>query len=840
MILDPLKKFYLNRLLSKLDSVPVMIREEIGYLKLKVLIEKILCENTQSQQEVFQALDKVALPANSSAINQSCTSTYAIFMKGFCYWLGIGVKKNNEKALELFNSLQFDQLAICAKAEIYLGSSKDKQATAHRILHAAQKDEVAISSYLLGIYGLMKELPIDKIIVAFRMALNAGLSAARLPLADLLWQQGGIVNLENARALCDEAAKQVDVLAQYKLSYFLENGIGGPKDLKESFDWCYQAALQNNGEACCALGLKYLRGIGIEFSLKLAFEWLHKADKTNNLSLEGEFEIAKFYAKGLANVTQNLDKACFHYIKILEFSLKNKQNKDNNNAVIALQNKAAIELLSMRKDMNVMARSGNLLMQSTLANLYSRNLYYKPLISDADFRLMQVKLKLNLIDELDLSDQLMSVDLIYTLLTDLAKNTSVKTLDLTGSPLKSNTMEYLSTILEDNDNITGLHLGQTNIDNSLLEKLSKCLSKNTKLQELSLWGNDIGSARMVDAHKRRDVNGSRALCRHKSEMGLLSIVNALKRNKHTALRSLWLADNRLDFQCLKYFKTLLEVNKSLCYLTFGAKEGRNLSFGTDFTPTFEDVRTILSTEDNEDYTDDEIEDLTTAIQLKLKDNQKTQQNEKHAAQQKESSEQNERTRNNMEGEEGSNLCDSSALVPLVENTNALLTIEQQIQEQVQLDREEQMELEKSLERVNRIKIEELQSELNQLLRQQFHYSIEYHKEKVRTKDKFFDDSAADSAAVATTGIVCGNAKAKESNNYEITHSCEIKQLCELFSAQSKVLSNPTFRKHGLNCPQRGLEQAREGFRKKIIFNFSIPEDNEHDRRSSFSSSILAG
>ena len=51
---------------------------------------------------------------------------------------------------------------------------------------------------------------------------------------------------------CRKAAEQGNIIAQYNLGYYLEHGIGVPKNRKQAIHWYYQSAQQGYPDAKAA------------------------------------------------------------------------------------------------------------------------------------------------------------------------------------------------------------------------------------------------------------------------------------------------------------------------------------------------------------------------------------------------------------------------------------------------------------------------------------------------------------------------------------------------------------------------------------------------------------
>ncbi|MFA6617974.1 MAG: tetratricopeptide repeat protein [Candidatus Neomarinimicrobiota bacterium] len=178
--------------------------------------------------------------------NQDAESIYNL---GVAYANGVGIEKNEKKAVELW-------------------------------AQAAEMDYF-IASYNLGNwYFHGREVRQDyKIAVEYyKKATDRGMLEAINNLANCYYRGLGVPidNVEAAR-LYLLAAEKGFAESQYHLGNCYYFGHGVEKSNHEMFIWHKKAALQGHAEAECNLGIYYADGIGVRKDLNEAYNWFKKA-----------------------------------------------------------------------------------------------------------------------------------------------------------------------------------------------------------------------------------------------------------------------------------------------------------------------------------------------------------------------------------------------------------------------------------------------------------------------------------------------------------------------------------------------------------------------------------
>ncbi|MBQ7734278.1 MAG: sel1 repeat family protein [Synergistaceae bacterium] len=99
-----------------------------------------------------------------------------------------------------------------------------------------------------------------------------------------------------------EKAMAGDVVAQFKLGYIFERGLGVAKDDAEAFKWYSKAAGCGHPCAQFFIALMYNEGRGVEKNDFLAAKWLRRAAVRGNKEAQYLFGKKVYYGEG---VTQN-------------------------------------------------------------------------------------------------------------------------------------------------------------------------------------------------------------------------------------------------------------------------------------------------------------------------------------------------------------------------------------------------------------------------------------------------------------------------------------------------------------------------------------------------------
>ena len=108
----------------------------------------------------------------------------------------------------------------------------------------------------------------------------------------------GLEKNEREAVICwKRAAELGGSLGQYKYGICYQIGMGLKQDNKKAFDWIKKSAKQGNAEAQYKLGCYYLDGVGTSPNSKAAYRWLLKAKKQGNKEAINMLE-QHYYADG--------------------------------------------------------------------------------------------------------------------------------------------------------------------------------------------------------------------------------------------------------------------------------------------------------------------------------------------------------------------------------------------------------------------------------------------------------------------------------------------------------------------------------------------------------------
>ncbi|MCR4667223.1 MAG: SEL1-like repeat protein [Desulfovibrio sp.] len=219
-------------------------------------------------------------PSEKSSAQRVVTDPEArsLFLEGFAYAHGNGVKKNAHEAF------------LCYEK-------------AHALGYAPATYNLA-RMYLQG-NGVEKN--VEKALEYFLIAAEKGLRLAQYSLASL-YDEGGVKkDMERALYWYTKAAEQGDAWAEYRLACLYEEGKGVGQDLSKAVFWYKKSADQGNPPALNNLATLYETGRGgLEKDPSFAVRLYHKAAmKGHSIS---QFNLARCYQYGLG-VQKSISKA---------------------------------------------------------------------------------------------------------------------------------------------------------------------------------------------------------------------------------------------------------------------------------------------------------------------------------------------------------------------------------------------------------------------------------------------------------------------------------------------------------------------------------------------------
>lgn len=112
-------------------------------------------------------------------------------------------------------------------------------------------------------------------------------------------RNGKAKDYQKARELIGKAASQGYAPAQTQLGYMYGKGLGGQKNLGESFVWTRKAAMQGHTIAQYNLGLKYNHGNGVDEDKTEATKWFKKAAQQEHKDSQSMMGQAYFNGYGV-------------------------------------------------------------------------------------------------------------------------------------------------------------------------------------------------------------------------------------------------------------------------------------------------------------------------------------------------------------------------------------------------------------------------------------------------------------------------------------------------------------------------------------------------------------
>ena len=217
---------------------------------------------------------------------------------GFCYQSGMGVIKDEKKAMQWFQKSAEQKNAM---AQHYLGGcywqgkgvrKDEKKAIEYFEAAASQNYEYPLDQ--LGdcyCYGEGVKLNYAKAFEYYEKAANLGLNSARRKLAHAyFWGRGVEKNDKKAVELYKKAADEGDSHSAYNLACSYLNGIGTEKNIVLCMKYATQSADKCDPDAQFFLFKRYYYGIEVKADEKKALEYLKEA--ANNGHKDALFQLA--------------------------------------------------------------------------------------------------------------------------------------------------------------------------------------------------------------------------------------------------------------------------------------------------------------------------------------------------------------------------------------------------------------------------------------------------------------------------------------------------------------------------------------------------------------------
>ncbi|GES81544.1 kinase-like domain-containing protein [Rhizophagus clarus] len=297
-------------IVDKLIDHLIRMHDELSYIPIDT--KEIIDQNIQNLNKPLQ--NKIS----DWLIKNQISSKY-IFFRGFLYYSGIIVKKNEDKAFGLFSKASKDNYSI---AQIYLGKCYENgngiekdDSKAFEWYEKAAKNGNKIAQYNLGCFyekgkGIRKDK--NKAIEWYERSAKQDYSYAQFSLG-YLYENGGKIDqdLEKAIYWYKKASKNGDKRAQYKLGYFYKKGKGMQKrDVNKAIEWYERSAKQEYSHAQYTLGYLYEQGKKIGQDLEKAIYSYEKAAKNGNKI--AQYKLGLIYEKG-EGTQKDINKAIQWY-----------------------------------------------------------------------------------------------------------------------------------------------------------------------------------------------------------------------------------------------------------------------------------------------------------------------------------------------------------------------------------------------------------------------------------------------------------------------------------------------------------------------------------------------
>ena len=229
-----------------------------------------MSKKADKQQLAYEVADKLANDGNKEAS----------LLLGLMYDRGIVVGKSSDSAVRWYQQSGENPVSAFILGTYSAsgdGLSKDTE-KAHDLLEKAVASNFSYANLNLAVLNKQNDL---EFLDYLNTALSQSNSTAGLLLADYyLSESDDKAQLQDARKIYEQFAKQGDKDAQLKLGFLYEKGIGGKVNYAKAKDWYSEAAHQNQAQAQFLLARLYHLGkIGKSPDIQLAKKWYKKARK---------------------------------------------------------------------------------------------------------------------------------------------------------------------------------------------------------------------------------------------------------------------------------------------------------------------------------------------------------------------------------------------------------------------------------------------------------------------------------------------------------------------------------------------------------------------------------
>ncbi|CAJ0867667.1 12270_t:CDS:2, partial [Entrophospora sp. SA101] len=256
-------------------------------------------------------------------------------MLGFLCQYGIGVKRDEEKAFDIYTNLL---LLNCKESKIiyyllgmcyqYGTDIKKEYCEAFECYLKSAEEKNSNGQYRLGFcyqYGIGTKKNYNK---AFQWYLKCAENQNSVGEYNIgcCYQFGiGIQqDYEEAFEWYLKSANHEDSDGQCNVGYCYHFGIGIEKDENKAFEWYLKSAEDENSNGHNQLGHCYQYGIGKEKNYNQAFQWYLKSAENQNSV--GQYNVGYCYHHGIG-IQQDLDRAFQWYSKSAENGNRNGQNQ---------------------------------------------------------------------------------------------------------------------------------------------------------------------------------------------------------------------------------------------------------------------------------------------------------------------------------------------------------------------------------------------------------------------------------------------------------------------------------------------------------------------------------
>lgn len=220
------------------------------------------------------------------------------FLAGFCYLLGIGTERNDEKAFEYFNKAftSFEDISRQSSPSVAEMLKKELEYNSWKPIQLSEEERAELGNGKILKIGESPESEQDELIIPIPLSDYLGSTVAFLIGYCYAEGRGTDQDYQKAFEWFRKSADLGNAEAMANIGAYYWQGKGVEKDYDQAFNWCLRAADAGSVTAMNTLGKIYYIGEGTQQNYEKAFEWFEKA--ANAFHVEAMKNLSIMYKNG--------------------------------------------------------------------------------------------------------------------------------------------------------------------------------------------------------------------------------------------------------------------------------------------------------------------------------------------------------------------------------------------------------------------------------------------------------------------------------------------------------------------------------------------------------------